>query len=96
MPDPRYTTADGHPITDGGIYWDNNLDRVQVVFHHGRTPTTTEPYGTFWDGWFHTRPADTPDARPTGLSNNERLAVHHPMTGQRADKPSDATTTPGN
>jgi hypothetical protein len=89
--DPRYLTADGHPIVDGGIYWDNDLTRVRVVFHRGESPTSTEPGGAYWDGWFTTRRAEGPDTR-TNLSNGERLAVRHPLTREPADPACGGTT----
>lgn len=71
-------TADGVPITDGLIVWDNNLDVCVVDY------ATTFYYGVIsdhWDGWFDTKRRDGGRAHPL---NGERMAVTHPFTGERA------------
>jgi hypothetical protein len=82
--DARFLTANGERITDGGSYWDYDLDRVTVVFAdtvHLSDPTYAETYHSPWNGWFRVRKNGLPGHT---TMNGERLTTIHPFTRERA------------
>ena len=78
-----FTTADGHPIVDGGLYWNNDLDVIRVSFD---ATSSRRPGGIDspdFDGWF--RGVDPETGAPRGIWNAERLAKVNPFDRQSAD-----------
>lgn len=75
-----YRTADGEPITLGGIYWDYDLRlaRVTVIADHIEHNENTGA-----DVALH-RTESVATGQRGGTSDGSRLAVRHPFTSQLA------------
>lgn len=81
--DPRFLTANGVRIVDGGKYWDYDLERVTVVFADtdNLDPEYRQTYQSDWDGWFRIRKNGE---RTFTVMNGERLTTVHPFTREQA------------